>query len=91
VPAELLLLTQEDCALCEQASEILERLGRELPLAVRAVALNSPEGEVLAVEGGILFAPGLFIDGRPFSYGRLSERKLRRALAERGPAPAGTP
>jgi hypothetical protein len=27
-----------------------------------------------------MFAPGVLVDGRPFTYGRLSERKLRRAL-----------
>jgi hypothetical protein len=28
----------------------------------------------------VLFAPGVLVDGAPFSYGRLSERKLRRTL-----------
>jgi len=31
----------------------------------------------------VLFAPGVLLDGKPFGYGRLSERKLRRALAQR--------
>ena len=31
-------------------------------------------------------APGVMIDGAPLSYGRLSERKLRRALAQRATA-----
>jgi len=83
--AEVLLLTQDECTLCEHAREIVERLSRELPLTLRTLELSSPEGEALAAEGGILFAPGVFVDGRPFSYGRLSERKLRRALADRGP------
>ena len=34
----------------------------------------------LATQGGLLFPPGILIDGEPFSYGRLSERKLRREL-----------
>jgi hypothetical protein len=34
----------------------------------------------LATSAGVLFAPGLLVDGRPFGYGRLSERRLRRAL-----------
>ena len=33
----------------------------------------------------MLFAPGVLVDGRPFSYGRLSERKLRRTLDKRLP------
>jgi hypothetical protein len=30
-----------------------------------------------------MFAPGVLVDGEPFSYGRLSERKLRRELRRR--------
>ena len=29
------------------------------------------------------FPPGIFVDGEPFSYGRLSEKKLRRELDRR--------
>ena len=77
---EILLLTQEDCAYCGQAQEVLARLAGEYPLAVTAQDLASPIARDLAEGAGMLFAPGLFIDGRPFSYGRLSERKLRREL-----------
>lgn len=77
---EILLLTQEDCAYCEQAREVLERLAAEYRLAITTQDLASPVARDLAESAGILFAPGLFIDGRPFSYGRLSERKLRREL-----------
>jgi hypothetical protein len=31
----------------------------------------------------VLFAPGVLVDSRPFSFGRLSERKLLRALEKR--------
>jgi hypothetical protein len=34
----------------------------------------------LAAASGALFPPVVFVDGRPFSHGRLSERKLRKAL-----------
>ncbi len=33
-----------------------------------------------------MFPPGLFLDGEPFSYGRPSERKLRKVLARRARA-----
>ncbi len=39
---------------------------------------------------GILFLPGVFLDGVPFAYGRLSERRLRRELQRRSPT-AGPP
>ncbi len=78
--AEVLVLSQDDCALCEHAHAVLNRVGRDFPLAVAELDLASAEGQKLAAAGGILFAPGIFIDGQPFSYGRLSERKLRREL-----------
>jgi len=75
------LLTQTDCAFCEHAKEVLERVGADHPLTVTEIDLASDEGRRLAVETGVLFAPGVLLDGRPFAYGRLSERKLRKALA----------
>lgn len=79
----LLLLTQEHCGFCEQALDILERLSREYWLSVSTLDMGSPEGQRLAMQGGLLFPPGILIDGKPFSYGRLSERKLRRELDRR--------
>lgn len=94
---EVLLLTQESCEFCEQARELLGRLSEEYPLRTRHLELDSSHGRELAANGGILFAPGIFLDGEPFSYGRPSERKLRRELDRRlaaaaSPgAPAGAP
>jgi hypothetical protein len=31
----------------------------------------------------VLFAPGVLVDGEFFSFGRISERKLRRTLDQR--------
>ncbi len=83
MPMEVTLLTQENCAFCEQAGEVLGRLSDEYPISVRELDLDSPEGRVLAWRGGVMFPPGIFIDGKPFSYGRPSERKLRRELERR--------
>lgn len=82
---EVTLLTQEDCASCEVAKEILTRVGREYPLVVHEIDLASAEGQRLASATGVLFAPGVLLDGGSFSYGRLSERKLRRTLDRRRP------
>jgi len=79
----ILLLTQEHCGFCEQAQEILGRLAREYWLSVTPLDMGSPEGQRLVVHSGLLFPPGILIDGEPFSYGRLSERKLRRELDRR--------
>ena len=79
----VLLLTQEHCGFCKQAKEILDRLSVEYGLAVSTLDLGSPEGQALAVRNGVLFPPGIFLDGEPFSYGRPSERKLRREFERR--------
>lgn len=78
---EVILLTKEDCDVCEQAKGVLARLQPELGLRVREVALDSEEGRSLAAGSGALFPPVLVVDGQPLFYGRLSERRLRKALA----------
>jgi thiol-disulfide isomerase/thioredoxin len=77
------LLTQTDCGYCDDAKEVLGRLAGEYPLRVSTVDLATPMGQQLAADGGVMFPPGIFVDGEPFSYGRPSERKLRKALARR--------
>jgi hypothetical protein len=80
---EVVLLTQHDCAFCDQGKQVLERLAREFPLSIETRDLASPAGRAPADRGGVMFPPGLFIDGEPFSFGRVSERKLRRELRRR--------
>lgn len=80
-PRTVTLLTAGDCALCEHAKRVLTDIGADRPLVVREVSLDTAEGRALAVEHGVGFAPGVLLDGRLFAYGRLSERKLRRALS----------
>jgi glutaredoxin len=80
---EITVLTQPDCAFCEHATEVLARVGHDHPLDVRHLQLDSDEGRALAQRHGVLFAPGVFLDGQLLSYGRLSERRVRRQLARR--------
>lgn len=74
------LLTQASCGFCDQAKQVLNRLAADYPLQVTEIDLTSEEGQRLAASAGVLFAPGVLVDGKPFSFGRLSERKLRRKL-----------
>lgn len=80
VPIRVTLLTRPDCGFCDEAKAILARLATEYPFAIDIVDLRTPQGEELALRGGVLFPPGVFLDNEAFSYGRLSERKLRRVL-----------
>lgn len=77
------LLTKDDCALCEHAKTTLARIAGDHPMTVEQVDMASGTGQALAEKTGILFAPGVLIDGEPFSHGRLSERRLRRELERR--------
>ncbi len=77
---EIVLLTKEDCHFCEQAKDVLMRMRGEFELRLPEVPLESDEGRDLAPKSGAPFPPVVFVDGAPFSYGRLSERKLRKAL-----------
>ena len=80
---QVTLLTRAECPFCDDAKAILARLEAEYPLTIETIDLETPDGAALALRGGMLFPPGLFLDGEPFSYGRLSERKLRRAVEQR--------
>lgn len=82
-------MTQQQCAFCDEAKEILERLARKYPLHLRAIDIGSDEGTALAERGGVMFPPGIFFDSDPISYGRPSERRLRRELERRLAAASG--
>jgi hypothetical protein len=89
------LLTQPDCALCDHAKTVLTRIRQDTPLDVEEIPLDTDPGRALALTAGVLFAPGVLLNGAPFGYGRLSERRLRTALhtpsdqPTQPPAPAG--
>lgn len=74
------LLTQSDCHLCEHAKAVLARVSVDFRIQVEEISLSSGTGQRLAAESGFLFAPGVLLHGQPFAFGRLSEKKLRRAL-----------
>ncbi len=77
------LLTRPDCALCAHAKRVLDRVGAEHPLRVDEVNLDSSHGQQLAARSGVMFAPGILLDGQPYAFGRLSEKALRRDLSRR--------
>lgn len=79
----VLILTQENCHFCHSAKAMLDQLSREYPLSISTLSLESPAGQALAEKGGILFPPGIFLDGEPCCYGRPSEARLRREIERR--------
>lgn len=85
----VIVLSAPGCSLCEQAKAVLARVGRDYDLEVEECSIESERGGRLAQEHRVLFPPGVLLDGETFSYGRLSERKLRRELQRRNTRPAG--
>jgi hypothetical protein len=81
VTTRVTLLTQPDCALCDHAKQVLAKVAADHPLRVQEIGLHTPGGQELAVQAGMLFAPGVLLDGKPYAHGRLSERALRRTLS----------
>ena len=77
---DIVVLSQPDCQFCDDAQAILARLAPTYPISVRQIALGSRQGQDLAARHGVMFAPGIVMNGRLVSYGRLSERRLRRHL-----------
>jgi Glutaredoxin-like domain (DUF836) len=76
----LVLLTAPDCHLCEHAHEVLAALAAERDLSWWDIAVDSSEGQRLAAVAPPL-RPVLFTsDGHILGYGRLSAKRLRRAL-----------
>lgn len=74
---ELILVTTDDCHLCDRAHAVLGSLGvgfRELSVATREARALAESGIPLA------FLPVLTDGQRVLAYGRFSERRLRREL-----------
>ena len=77
------LVSAPDCHLCVHAHEVLVRLVNEgLPLVVEECAWNQEDGERLVCRDGVPFPPALYVDGVLWGYGRISERALRKRLAQ---------
>lgn len=79
-PVKVTLLTAPACALCDQAKEVLERVGREKELEVEIVSIETGRGRQLMIDQQLAFPPGVLIEDEAFSFGRLSERRLRKRL-----------
>lgn len=84
---ELLLLQSEGCAFCDTADEIVQRLAAEFGADVVRMDLATVEATALAQRAGVLFPPGILLDGELICYGRPSERRLRRELKRQATRP----
>jgi len=73
----LILVTGDDCHLCEHGLEVLAALG----LDARVVDVDDIEAAALAAAGiPLAFLPVLTDGERLIAYGRFSDKRLRREL-----------
>ena len=76
---DLILVTTDDCDLCEHAHLVLGALG----IVTRELSVDSDEAQALVAHGiALSFLPVLTDGERVLAYGRFSEKRLRRMLAE---------
>lgn len=73
----MILITTDDCHLCERAHAVLAALGVE----AREVSVDSGEAEALASSGiPLAFLPVLTDGTQVIAYGRFSEKRLCKEL-----------
>ena len=76
---ELVLVTNEDCQFCGRAHAVLAELG----VGAREISVDSTEARALAERAiPLAFLPVLTDGERVIAYGRFSEKRLRKELAE---------
>lgn len=74
------ILSREDCQFCVMAKELFNRLKDEFRLKIEIIDIDSEEGQRNLTKYRFLFLPGILINDLPFSYGRPSEKKIRKEL-----------
>jgi hypothetical protein len=76
----LVLLSADDCHLCEHGKKVLTELAGEGVLSWREVPADSEEGRTLELTAPPM-RPVLYANGHVVGYGRLSAKRLRRQIA----------
>jgi alkyl hydroperoxide reductase subunit AhpF len=82
-PATMTVVHAAACHLCDDAVGALTELAGTMPLEVRVVHLESPEGASLVASHRPAMNPLVLLDGEFFSAGRLPRKKLLATLAGR--------
>ena len=79
-PIQVTLVTSTGCHFCREADQLLEQLQEVFPLRIERKDLNGAEGAAIARRWRVPFPPVLLLDGKYHGHGRISKRKLTRAL-----------
>jgi len=78
----LTLYTRTDCPLCEEMRRTIERVGREIPLSLEVVDVDTDPALVAAYGDEV---PVLCVEGRKAFSARVEARALRARLAAERP------
>lgn len=77
---QVTLVASAGCHFCHDADRLLDDLAQRFPLSIERLDLTSTEGADIARRFRVPFPPVLLIDSQYHAHGRISERKLTRAL-----------
>ena len=73
-------VTSQGCHFCRDAKTLLGELETQFLLEVTEIDLTSDEGRSIALRWRVPFPPVILIDGEYHAHGRISGRKLTKAL-----------
>ena len=73
-------VTSQGCHFCRDAKTLLDELATQFLLEVTEIDLTSAEGRSIALRWRVPFPPVILIDGEYHGHGRISGRKLTKAL-----------
>lgn len=77
---EITFVTSEGCHFCNDAKALLDDLTIRFQLEISEIDLTSAEGRAIASRWRVPFPPVILINGEYHGHGRISARKLIRAL-----------
>lgn len=80
-PLQVTLYGKPGCHLCDDAEAALGRLGVDLPVSVQKIDIT---GDPAVYERYRYRIPVVAVDGDVLAEGKVTERRLRAACAERG-------
>ncbi len=79
LPVDITIYTRENCHLCAEATQTIERVSDETGVAVEITEIDVDTDETLRAEYGER-VPYIFVDGWPAFKYRVDESKLRTQL-----------
>jgi hypothetical protein len=83
-PARVTVVSRVDCHLCEVAKEVVARVARDIGVGWAEVDVDG-DPALLAEYSDLV--PVIIVDGKVHDYWRVSEDRLRQALAASPGAP----